>query len=288
MTASVGSLLPASRDERVGLILAAGFHALLLTALAWKPASVALPFFFGVGGIVVAVLLVLTIPMNYANNPAPVSDKPKTGFWADIRFGIRYLYQDKTLFKLVLLTSSIGFFFAGSSSTMVLFMTEVLGVPVALFGVLLAMPAVGAVLGSVFSHRLSSRFGRTTVMAWSMALSSALVIVQGLSPNYWILAALITLGTGIITMWNVLLMATYHQIIPTELFGRIHGTRRTLVWGMMPLGALLGGAVATIDLRMPFFVGGGICLLLSILGFRFILSLTSLTNRQDPKSEKSA
>ena len=43
MNATVGSLLPASRDERVGLVLAAALHALLLAALAWKPVSVALP-----------------------------------------------------------------------------------------------------------------------------------------------------------------------------------------------------------------------------------------------------
>ena len=140
------------------------------------------------------MLLVLTIPLQYANSePAPKTEDKKS-FWSDVRFGIRYLYEDKTLLKLVLLTSSIGFFFSASSSTMVLFLTETLDVPVALFGVLFAMPAFGALLGSVISHRISRRFGRTKVMAISMSISSLLVIFQGLSPNYWVLAALVTLG----------------------------------------------------------------------------------------------
>ncbi len=238
--------------------------------------SITLPFLFGAIGVVVAVLLVLTIPLQYSNNIQDHKVVEKKNFWADVRFGIRYLYEHKTLLKLVLLTSSIGFFFSASSSTMVLFLTQTLNVPVALFGVLLAMPAVGALLGSMLSHRISKRLGRTTVMAWSMALSSLLVILQGFSPNYIVLAILVTAGTAIITMWNVLLMATYHQIIPTELFGRIHGTRRTLVWGLMPVGSLLGGLIATIDLRMPFFVGGTFCLVLALIGFRFIVSLKSL------------
>jgi len=238
--------------------------------------SITLPFLFGAIGVVVAVLLVLTIPLKYSNNIQDHKVVEKKNFWADVRFGIRYLYEHKTLLKLVLLTSSIGFFFSASSSTMVLFLTQTLNVPIALFGVLLAMPAVGALLGSMISHRISKRLGRTTVMAWSMALSSLLVILQGLSPNYMVLAILITAGTAIITMWNVLLMATYHQIIPTELFGRIHGTRRTLVWGLMPIGSLLGGLIATIDLRMPFFVGGAICFILALVGFRFIVSLKTL------------
>ncbi len=238
--------------------------------------SITLPFLFGAIGVVVAVLLVLTIPLQYSNNLQDHKVVEKKNFWADVRFGIRYLYEHKTLLKLVLLTSSIGFFFSASSSTMVLFLTQTLNVPVALFGVLLAMPAVGALLGSMLSHRISKRLGRTTVMAWSMALSSLLVILQGFSPNYIVLAILVTAGTAIITMWNVLLMATYHQIIPTELFGRIHGTRRTLVWGLMPIGSLLGGLIATIDLRMPFFVGGTFCLVLALIGFRFIVSLKTL------------
>ena len=238
--------------------------------------SITLPFIFGAIGVVVAVLLVLTIPLKYANNLEDHKVVEKKNFWADVRFGIRYLYENKTLLKLVLLTSSIGFFFSASSSTMVLFLTQTLKVPTALFGFLLAMPAIGALLGSVLSHRISKRLGRTTVMAWSMATSSLLVILQGFSPNYIVLALLITAGTAIITMWNVLLMATYHQIIPTELFGRIHGTRRTLVWGLMPIGSLLGGLIATIDLRMPFFVGGAICFMLALIGFRFIVSLKDL------------
>ncbi len=238
--------------------------------------SITLPFFFGAFGVLVAVLLVLSIPLQYANaDPTPKTIEKKS-FWSDVRFGIRYLYEDKTLFKLVLLTSSIGFFFSASGSTMVLFLTETLQVPVALFGVLFAMPAVGALLGSVISHRISKRLGRTKVMAMAMSVSSLLVILQGLSPNYWVLAALVTLGTAVITMWNVLLMATYHQVIPTELFGRIHGTRRTLVWGLMPLGSLLGGAIASVDLRLPFFVGGAICLVIALTGFKFIVSLQTL------------
>lgn len=235
--------------------------------------SIALPFYFGAGGILAAVFLVLSIPRAYSIVPTSSEPKAKTGFWEDVRFGIRYLYEDKTLLKLVLLTSSIGFFFAGSSSTMVLFMTETLKTPIALFGFLFAAPAVGALVGSVLAPKISQQLGRTTTMAWSILISSVLVIVQGFSPNYWVLTALVTLGSMVITGWNILLMSSYHQIIPQELFGRIHGTRRTLVWGMMPLGSLLGGLVASIDLRLPFIAGGLACTLLAIWGFRFIINL---------------
>ncbi len=246
-------------------------------------AAIALPFFFGAGGILLAVFLVLSIPKAYSIAPVSKEPKAKTGFWEDVRFGIRYLYEDKTLLKLVLLTSSIGFFFAASSSTIVLFMTETLKTPIALFGFLIAAPAVGALLGSIVTPRISARIGRTTTMAWSMLLSSVLVVIQGFAPNYWVLAALMTMGSMIITAWNILLMSSYHQIIPGELFGRIHGTRRTLVWGMMPIGALLGGALASVDLRLPFIAGGLACVVLAAWGFRFIINLENSWINKEPK-----
>ena len=242
-------------------------------------AAIALPFYLGTAGILIAVLLVVSLPREYGLAPLPEPKTEKTGFWEDIRFGIRYLYQDKTLLKLVLLTSAIGFFFAASSSTMVLFFTETLQTPAALFGVLFALPAAGALIGSAMATRLSESFGRTKVMAIVMVISSVVLVIQGFSVNYWMLTALLTVGSVLITIWNVLLMATYHEIIPTELFGRIHGTRRTLVWGLMPIGSLIGGLLAGIDLRLPLIVGGIACSILALVGARFIVGLTKLLVR---------
>jgi MFS family permease len=236
-------------------------------------ASIALPFYFGAGGILLAVFLVLAIPRAYSIVEVPAKAKAPTGFWEDVRFGIRYLYEDKVLLKLVLLTSSIGFFFSASSSTMVLFLTETLNTPIALFGFLFAAPAVGALVGSMIVPKISERLGRTTAMAWSIFLSSVLVVIQGFSPNYWVLAALMVLSSLVITGWNILLMSTYHQIIPGELFGRIHGTRRTLVWGMMPIGSVLGGVLASYGLRTPLYVGGLIATLIAISSIKFFLTI---------------
>jgi Na+/melibiose symporter-like transporter len=245
-------------------------------------ASIALPFYFGAGGILLAVFLVLAIPRAYSISEVTPEPKAPTGFWEDVRFGIRYLYDDKVLLKLVLLTSCISFFYSASTSTMVLFMTETLKTPIALFGFLFAAPAVGTLVGSLIVPKISARFGRTTTMAWSIFLSSVLVFIQGFSPNYWVLAALATLGSMVITGWNILLMSTYHQIIPGELFGRIHGTRRTLVWGLMPIGALLGGVLASIDLRLPFIAGGIATSLIAIAGFRFIVNLENAWTVKEP------
>ncbi len=240
--------------------------------------SIALPFALGSAGILVAAILVLMIPGNFKkaiamdenNQPAE-----KTKFWSDIRFGIGYLYKNKTLLKLVLLTATLYTFSAATSSTLVLFLTEELKVEPIWFGFVFIVPAVGAIIGSVTAPKVSDRFGRTTVMAYSMIVFCAAEVLTGLSQNV-IVFALIGLCMSItVTWWNVLLMSTYHQIIPNELFGRIHGTRRTLVWGLMPIGSLLGGFMAQFGLRMPYLIAGGTALVVAFVGFRFIVGLKS-------------
>ena len=257
----------------VGEFIGTPLSGLLFTA------AIALPFALGSAGILVAAVLVVMIPGNFrkaiATDENNVPTEPTT-FWEDVRFGIRYLYENKTLLKLVMLTASVGMFSAATSSTLVLFLTEELAVEPVWFGFVFAVPAVGAILGSITAPKVSARFGRTTVMAYSMVAFCLAAVLTGLSPNVFVFALVGLLMSVTVTWWNVLLMSTYHQIIPNELFGRIHGTRRTLVWGLMPIGSLLGGFIAQYGLRMPYFIAGGVALIIAVLGFRFTTGLTRL------------
>lgn len=239
--------------------------------------AIVLPFFFASSGILIAAVLVLMIPGQFKKQLSKTEGSTApTKFWADIRFGIKYLYEDKTLLKLVLLTSSIGLFYSATTSTIVLLLTEELGVSPAFFGIVFTAPAVGSILGSITGPKLSERFGRTKVMAFGITVSSVASVLSGLAPNIFVFVALGLVVSMTVTWWNLLLMSTYHQIIPNELFGRIHGTRRTLVWGMMPIGALLGGFIATFGLRLPYLIAGGIGLLITVIGIPFILGLSKV------------
>jgi MFS family permease len=241
--------------------------------------AIVLPFMSSALAILLAVVLVAIIPGSYKAIRA-LDDNgvelPKKSLWADMRFGIHYLINDKVLLKLVLLTTSIGFFFSATGSTMVLFMLDVLKVPLALFGFVFLAGAFGNILGSVLAPRLSEQFGRMNVMALTIFMSGVITVLSGLAPNVWVWIVLSVFGGIAISHWNILLMSTYHQIIPNELFGRIHGTRRTLVWGLMPIGSLLGGVFALIDLRAPMIIGGTISAIIALFGVPFIRSLSAL------------
>ncbi len=240
--------------------------------------AIGIPFVSGTAAIGLALILVLLIPGSYRkaiNLDAPAEP---TSALADMKFGIKYLYEDKNLLRLVLYTTTVGFFFSSTGSTMVLFLLHDMKVPASIFGFVLLASAVGNILGGIFAPRFSKRFGRMNTMAAGIVLSGVATALSGLSPNIWFWLVCAVFGGVCMAQWNILLMSTYHQIIPNELFGRIHGTRRTLVWGLMPFGNLLGGVMATFDLRAPMLIGGGIAALVALLGVPFVRSLSKLVD----------
>ena len=236
--------------------------------------AISLPFFINSLGLAVAALLALSIPIKYLQDvrkDEAVQEKKK--FVADMKFGIRYLFNEKVLRRLVVTTASIGVCYSMGTATMVLFIIEELKLPKHLFGVILTIQGIGAIAGAFVAPRLSKKFGRSRVMTFGITSSSVVLLLQGFSPNIYIFVALATFGGFAISQWNILLMATYQTVIPNELYGRIHGTRRTLVWGMMPIGSLLGGVLAHHSLRLPMYVGGVIATTLAFLSIGFLLNI---------------
>ena len=236
--------------------------------------AIALPFFINSLGLAVASLLALSIPIKYLQDVRTDDvGKEKKKFVADMKFGIKYLFNEKALRRLVITTASIGVCYSMATATMVLFIIKELELPKQLFGVILALQSIGAITGAFMAPRLSKKFGRSKVMTFGIVSSSVLILLEGFSPNIYVLVTLSTFGGFAISQWNILLMATYQTVIPNELYGRIHGTRRTLVWGMMPIGSLIGGVLAHYSLRLPMYVGGVIASILAFLSIGFLLNI---------------
>ena len=236
--------------------------------------AIALPFFINSLGLAVASLLALSIPIKYLQDVRKDDiDKEKKKFVADMKFGIKYLFNEKVLRRLVVTTASIGVCYSMGTATMVLFIIKELELPKQLFGVILTIQSLGAISGAFMAPRLSKKFGRSTVMTFGITTSSLVLLLNGFAPNIYFYVGLATFGAFAVSQWNILLMATYQTVIPNELYGRIHGTRRTLVWGMMPIGSLLGGVLAHYSLRLPMYVGGAIATTIAFLSLGFLINI---------------
>ncbi|HWR86175.1 MAG TPA: MFS transporter [Rhodoglobus sp.] len=192
--------------------------------------------------------------------------------------GLRFLRGHRMLRTLWLFSTAIGLLHSAAVASFVLFVLDRLGVPEALFGVFMLSGAAGGLVGAVFANRLKTTFGTGMTMALMNLLSVLALVFIGLVPQVWSTATGYFLTAFGVTVWNVLVMSLRQTMIPGRLLGRVHGTWRTLLWGTMPLGALLGGLLGRVDLALPFLVGGGVATVLTLVFFRF---LTTLPNPED-------
>ncbi|MFM2072573.1 MAG: hypothetical protein RLZZ623_2836, partial [Actinomycetota bacterium] len=82
----------------------------------------------------------------------------------------------------------------------------------------------------------------------------------------WWVVLMITVQAMMITVWSIIAVTLRQQIVPDRLFGRVNGVYRWFSWGAMPIGALLGGLVASrFGLRAPYFAGAAVMLVAYVL-----------------------
>jgi MFS family permease len=245
--------------------------------------AIVLPFILNSLGFLIAAIFVFMIPAHLISqgSSAETETDEKKSFISEIKFGLNFLWNDRPLRRIVTTTTALGFFYSLSTSTVILFITEILEVQAKYFGVLMAGSGLGGMLGGILTPALSKKFGRGAVLSVAIFVSSITVVFQGISPNAWVFGVIGFISTFAITNWNILLMSCYQVLIPAELYGRIHGARRTFVWGVMPIGALLGGVIAHSGLRLPLIVGGIATTLISISAFKFIYHLGNQTSQGD-------
>ena len=236
--------------------------------------AIALPFFLSGVGFAIAALIVSIFPFHTSLKPAECGpDAPEPHFLNEIKLGIKYMYEEKRIFHLVVITTLLGFFFSLANAILPLFIIEELGVEPRYLGILFAIQGVGALAGSVLAPRISKKLGRGRALALNLFIASLPVFLIGIVPNVWYFLILSIVIGATISVWNILLMSVYQSIIPRELYGRIHGARRTIVWGLMPIGSVIGGFVAREGLRFPYLIGGLISIIIVLFSFKRIVQI---------------
>jgi predicted MFS family arabinose efflux permease len=133
----------------------------------------------------------------------------------------------------------------------VLYATRELGVPPALLGVIFAAGGPGALLGSVSAGRVANRFGLGATIIGALLvteLSNLLVpLASGPVPIVVGMLALATFVGGIGNpIYNINQVSLRQAITPDRVQGRMNASMRFIVWGTIPIGSLLGGALGEV------------------------------------------
>jgi len=162
--------------------------------------------------------------------------------------GICFVARDPYLRALTLYAAVANLAYTGNLALVVVFLVRFVGLGSAAVGLLLAAGGIGGVLGALAAPRLTRAFGtaRTLLLAsLGAGLSGLLIPLTGPGPRLACYVAGSALISGGISVGNVIAGSFRQGYCPPAMLGRASASMRFLTYGMIPLGALLAGALGT-------------------------------------------
>src|SRR5919201_5733182 len=180
---------------------------------------------------------------------------------ADLLEGLRYVLANRLLRAIAATTAARNFFAAVGYAILIVYAVRALHLSAALIGVTIACSNVGYVIGALTTRWTARQLGIGRAIVFSAFVVGISVILIPLSPVAFpvplIVVGLMLYSYGGVA-FNITQISLRQAITPDRLQGRMNSVMRFILWGAIPLGALLGGGLAaTIGLRAALFASGG-------------------------------
>jgi MFS family permease len=118
---------------------------------------------------------------------------------------------------------------------------------------------IGFLIGALTTGWISERLGVGRTLVYSAAFVGPALALIPISPisfpvPLFVVALMLFAFSGVV--YNITQLSLRQSITPQRLQGRMNSVMRFIVWGVLPLGQLLGGLLATwIGLRATLVVG---------------------------------
>jgi predicted MFS family arabinose efflux permease len=220
------------------------------------------PFAMDTAAYVAAAVLMLTMAGRF--RPAGGAAKV-TSFRSDLAEGVRWLWRQSFIRQLTLVNGLTSAMQSMANAVVVLYALDVVHIPKAAYGLVMVGTGVGALLGGMVTPRVLRKIRRTTALTITSLLFPVPLFAMSLTHNPVLGASLYGLSAFFVMAGNVLTMSLRQALIPEELFGRVQGSYRTIVWGGIPVGATIGGLIASgVSVPAVFAVSGIGCLVAGV------------------------
>jgi MFS family permease len=200
-----------------------------------------------------------TVAIRRPEHVAPQGEHPR-GMRSELMEGLRYVWRSSLLRAIALCTAARNFFAAVGYAILLVYAVRTLGLAVGLIGVVISCANVGFVIGALTAGWTTKQLGIGRAIVTSAAIVGASVILIPASPKSFpvplIVVGLMLYSYGGV-LFNITQISLRQAITPDRLQGRMNAVMRFVLWGAIPLGALLGGVLATtIGLRGTLWVSG--------------------------------
>src|SRR4051794_5005661 len=202
-----------------------------------------------------------TAAIRKREDPPPATERRR--LLVELWEGLRYVTRHRLLFPQALATGSSNFATNIVFSVYFVYAYRQLGLTPALMGVIGAIGATGWLIGSASADWLRRRLGVNGATIFGMAVGAPAALLIPFAPHGHAAIPFLALsgmlgGFGAV-VYNIQQVSLRQAITPERLQGRMNASMRFFVWGTIPLGSLVGGALATaFGVRTAILVGAGL------------------------------
>ena len=192
------------------------------------------------------------------HEPEPATTRVRSELLSGLRLVLGDPRTRSLVFYVATSTFSNGLFWA----IFLLFARRELHLSAGLIGLVLALSNIGSLLGATIAGPLGRRLGIGRTLVAAGLVSGPPLFLVPLAPHAFpvpfLTAGLLVFGLGVI-VYNITAISLIQSITPPHLLGRANASRRFLVWGPLPLGALAGGVFgSSIGLRETLLAAAAI------------------------------
>jgi hypothetical protein len=199
----------------------------------------ALPFGADAVSFFASALMVRQLPWM------PPADGPHEKIRVAIGNGLHHLIHTAELRVLAFSMGAFNFAYNASMAIFVLYTREVLQVPPAAYGALLAVGAVGGVVAGWRARPLTRSLTYRQIMSVACIAQGAAWAGIALSANVWVAGVLLAVSGAGSSLSSVAVGSARQAMTPDALLGRVVSAFRLFGLGAAGLGALVGGTVAS-------------------------------------------
>jgi len=176
--------------------------------------------------------------------PPVTRPERRTRLRDDVRDGLTYVVRDPYLRVLAACSAVDNLVLSGAQALLVIFLVREVGVGAVEVGLLIGADALGGVLGAVVAARIIRRYGTARALLGSAFVTAPFGLLIPLTTPGWGVAlfvvGLLVPSIGIV-VGNVVVSTFRQSYPPTHLRGRVFTSSRFVAYGVIPIGALLGG-----------------------------------------------
>ena len=209
------------------------------------------------------------------DEPMPEPHDPATGsrpsMWQEARAGLGYVRASPYLRNIAACTGTLNLFGNIGGVILLLYIAEDLRLEPATIGLIFALGNIGVLLGALGGGRIAKAIGLGPTIIGTAALSGLGLLFVAVAPRddpFWFLVAGGIVSGFSAVAYNVNQVGLRQAITPDRMLGRMNATMRLIVWGTIPIGAVIGGFLgSTVGLTAALWVSA----IGSFLGFLPVL-----------------